>query len=35
MTEPASFPLREVWMPDASWQVFIDQALQTPLSTIE
>lgn len=35
MTETASFPLREVWTPDASWQAFIDQTLQTPLSAIE
>lgn len=27
--EAASFPLREVWIPDATWQAFIDQVLQS------
>ena len=28
--EAASFPMREVWTPDETWQAFIDQALVTP-----
>jgi hypothetical protein len=27
--EAASFPMREVWNPDATWQAFIDQVLQS------
>jgi len=28
--EAASFPMREVWTPDETWQAFIDQVLVTP-----
>lgn len=31
----ASYPLREVWTPDAVWQAFIDEVLQAPPPAIE
>lgn len=31
----ASYPLREVWTPDAVWQAFIDEVLQVPPPAIE